>query len=1072
MKTIDNCTELLCPELKKAIHPGSTISIVADSFSIFAYHELQKQLERASSIRFIFTTPTFVEGDKHKSDNSGQFAISRYERSLCNSAFEIRPRNTLTQRELARKCVAWIEQRVKFKANITMQRMLQFILVDDTVFTGINGFTCTDLGSEQGECMYYDIRIAERSEAPRLFSLFEQLWNDNHRIIDVTPTVIERLTHIFRNNDPDFIYFISIYHIFNEFIKSLDGDFTASGSNNFQNSRIWNMLYEFQSQAAKIILYNLEKYHGTILADSVGLGKTFTALAVIKYYLDSRKSVLVLCPKKLYENWNMYRSHYHNNPLIDDCLSYDVLYHSDLSRTKGSSNGIDLAQFKWEDYDLLVIDESHNFRNGGQNINDDDDSEVEKQDNRYDRLMKEVIRKGRKTNVLMLSATPVNNRFADLKNQLALAYEGQSEQLNQKLNLRHSIDEIFKNSQREFTKWCKNPIDERTTDSLVNALDPDFFKLLEAVTIARSRKHVETYYSHEIGKFPQRLKPISLRAKLSNDNDDISYHAVYDLLDQLNLHVYTPSLYIHPSKLSKYEARFGHNKGITIQGRELGIRKLMATNLLKRIESCAHAFRLTLERVLYNINKKLEAIAEYETRKNGSIRGVENEQIEKDISEDDAEIITISVGKNFEIDCADMDYISWRDHLQADVEVITQLLAFISPITSQTDEKLRLLKDEIRAKIEHPFNAQNKKIIIFSAFADTADYLYEHLAPYVKSEFNLNSAKITGNGCVTTASPKIRELNEILSDFSPSSKARHLIPGEHADIDLLIATDVISEGQNLQDCDYLVNFDIHWNPVRIIQRFGRIDRIGSTNASIQLVNFWPDLELEDYIKLEERVRTRMTGIDIVTGNATENPLSPAEKGDLEYRCRQLQRLQKEVVDLEEMNQGVSIMDLGLNEFRLDLNGYLENLDAVRNMPMGLCAAVQPNADCPAGAIFVLRNTNNEVNIGQQNRIHPFYLVYVANDGSIIDNHLSPRRILSKLRKSCKGVRALKNADATLDDLSRVSELLTRAIESIVNVNNESSLQTFFHGRQIGFLDEHNGMDDFELVSFIVVAEEG
>lgn len=1066
MRTIDNTSQILCDELKRTLKAGSKVCIVADSFSIFAYQKLKKYLDRAESVRFIFTAPTFIDSGDDKAA-ADQFAIMRQrrEQDLCNSEYELRPRNTLSQRELARECAKWINAKVRFKANITAKRMISFMIVDETVFNGIHGFTCTDLGCERGDSMFYNIQVLDKTEGASLITVFEQIWNDNINMIDVTPAVLEKISTVFQNNDPDFIYFISIYHIFHEFIQSLDDGNTDRSD--FMNSKIWQMLYEFQAQAAKIILYNLERYNGTILADSVGLGKTFTALAVIKYYLDNRKSVLVLCPKKLYENWNMYKGHYVNNPLVDDDLNYDILYHSDLTRTKGMSNGIDLSRFKWEDFDLIVIDESHNFRNGGQNIDDDDE---EKPDNRYDRLMKQAIRKGRRTHVLMLSATPVNNRFVDLKNQLALSYEGNSQNIDKKLQLKHNIDDIFKSAQTEFNRWCKRPIESRTAQTLVDMLDPDFFRLLEAVTIARSRKHIEKYYqSSGIGKFPKRLDPISKRSALSNIEQAPSYSDIYDLLDTLNLHVYAPSLYIHPSKLYKYESAFGKNThGITLRGRELGLRSLMATNLLKRIESSIFSFRLTVERVRQTIHNRLKSIADYEAHRSTMLPDDTEANISAELSEDDQDNICISAGKKLKIDCADMDYISWRARLLEDQSILDHILQLIQCIDPLHDEKLHELKRLIDNKIKHPLNPQNSKIIIFSAFIDTADYLYEQLANDIKDHYHLNTAEVTGNAVKSTLSASL-SLNDVLTNFSPKSKSRHLIPGKHEDIDILIATDVISEGQNLQDCDYLINYDIHWNPVRIIQRFGRIDRIGSQNTQIQLVNFWPDLELEDYIKLEERVKTRMTGIDVITGNATENPLTPAEKSDLEYRRRQLERLQTEVTDIEDMNQGVSIMDLGLNEFRLDLNNYLQNFSAAKNTPKGLCAAVLSSDEMPPGAIFILKNIHHEMNINQQNRIHPFYLVYVSDNGDILYNHLSPKDILSKLRKSCKAVYSDTMANRVLDDLSHASELLTRAIQSIVNVNSESDIHAFLHGRTISFADDA-AADDFELISFVVITE--
>ena len=669
---------------------------------------------------------------------------------------------------------------------------------------------------------------------------------------DVTEMIISNISTAYNENSPEFIYFMTLYNVFSEFLDDISEDVLPNEATGFKQSKIWDMLYDFQRDAVLAIINKLERYNGCILADSVGLGKTFTALAVIKYYENRNKTVLVLCPKKLSENWNTYKDNYVNNPIASDRLNYDVLFHTDLSRNGGFSNGLDLDRLNWGNYDLVVIDESHNFRNGA-------GTHANTQENRYVKLMDKVIRAGVKTKVLMLSATPVNNRFTDLKNQLALAYEGNSEYINEQLDTKKPIEEIFRQAQKAFNAWSKLEPEARTTDALLRTLDFDFFEVLDSVTIARSRRHIEKYYNtEEIGKFPERLKPISKRPSLTDLDNAINYNQIYEQLMQLTLCIYTPSNYIFPSKMSKY-VDLTHNKGnnLTQKGREQGIQRLMSINLLKRLESSVYSFNLTLGRIRDLIQGTIDAINQFE--KYGSADLDMYEANDNDFDMEDGNTDFFTVGKKVKIDLADMDYKTWRSELQHDADTLELLTLMVADITPEHDLKLQTLFKLLDEKMANPINEGNKKVLIFSAFSDTAEYLYDQVAAYMKSHYSLDTAVITGtiDGRTTIRGLKAT-LNNVLTCFSPISKSRDvLMPGSTKEIDVLIATDCISEGQNLQDCDYLVNYDIHWNPVRIIQRFGRIDRIGSRNQYIQLVNFWPDMTLDDYINLKSRVETRM-----------------------------------------------------------------------------------------------------------------------------------------------------------------------------------------------------------------------
>lgn len=1072
MKIFDNVTEIVKDDLIQIIKKGSKVSIAAECFSMYAYSALKKQLENIDELRFIFTFPTFITEAVPKQQR--EFYIPRLSResSLYGTEFEIKLRNELTQKDISKECADWIKRKVTFKSNVTNEKMTGFMTIDQSTYMPINGFTTVDLGCERGNNAYYPVQKTESYENAKYFlNLFEQIWNDKKILQEVTDKVIESISVAYQENSPEFIYFFILYNIFHEFLDDISEDELPNEATGFKQSKIWGMLYDFQKDAVLAIINKLEKYNGCILADSVGLGKTFTALAVIKYYENRNRSVLVLCPKKLSENWNTYKTNYINNPIAEDRLRYDVLYHTDLSRTKGTSNGIDLERLNWGNYDLVVIDESHNFRNGA-------GTHANTQENRYMKLMDKVIRAGVKTKALMLSATPVNNRFVDLKNQLAIAYEGDSENMNQKLDTSKTIEEIFKQAQRAFNAWSKLEPKERTTNVLLKTLDFDFFELLDSVTIARSRKHIEKYYNvSEIGKFPERRKPISLRPRLTDLNSAINYNEIYEQLMLLSLCIYTPSNYIFPSKMQKY-IDLTHNKGngLTQIGREEGIRRLMSINLLKRLESSVNSFQLTLNRIKALIEDTIQAIDDFEKYGAANIDMYEASESELDI--DDANTDYFTVGKKVKIDLADMDYKTWRNELKADAEVLELLTFMVSDITPEHDSKLQELLKLISDKIENPINPGNKKVLVFSAFSDTAEYLYDNVSAYIKKKYGLDTAVITGSiDGKTTIKGFKSNLNNVLTCFSPKSKGRDvLMPGSKTEIDILIATDCISEGQNLQDCDYLVNYDIHWNPVRIIQRFGRIDRIGSRNEQIQLVNFWPDMDLDEYINLKGRVETRMK-ISIMTSTGDDDLINPEEKGDLEYRKEQLKRLQEEVVDIEDMSNGISIVDLGLNEFRLDLLEYVKNHDDLDKKPKGLHAVVPATDELSEGVIFILRNVNNSVNIDNQNRIHPFYMVYIGIDGEVICDYLNPKKMLDDIRLLCRGKsEPIKNLcqrfnEETDDgrDMSEMSELLSEAINSIIDSKEESDIDSLFAaGGTSALMSEVSGLDDFELISFLVV----
>ncbi len=1076
IQLFDNINNRLADDLKTEIKKHSKLSIAAACFSIYAYQDLKKQLENIDELRFIFTSPTFLSGANHKEQR--EFYIPRQEReqSLYGTDFELRLRNQMTQKAISKECADWIRTKVQFKSNRTNRFIQPFINIGDKyTYIGMNGFTTTDLGTEKGNALAMYVNRLENENSKQYLNLFNEIWNDPEQMEDVKQRILEHIETIYAENAPEYIYMVTLYNIFKEFLNDISDDVLPNEATGFKQSQIWNKLFAFQKDAARDIIHKLEKYNGCILADSVGLGKTFTALAVIKYYECRNKSVLVLCPKKLQDNWATYKENYLNNPVAKDRLRYDVLYHTDLSRDHGMSGSIDLSKINWGNYDLLVIDESHNFRNGGKTTVDEDGIESY---NRYNQLMEKVIKSGVKTKVLMLSATPVNNRFVDLKYQLELAYEGMEDEINEKLNTKKSLSVIFNNAQRAFNDWSKLPEEKRTTEALLNKLDQDFFEVLDSVTIARSRKHIEkSYDTSEIGKFPTRLEPDNRYPAITLDESlGINYADLFGKLEHLYLSVYSPSKFIFPSKLPKYESKYGKKagKGISLTGREMGTRKLMAINLMKRLESSWFSFNETAKSIADKINKAVSAIEKF--KKSHSVKGFKLDIF--DIDDDDEQIDT-TYGE-YSIDFNDMDYESWLRELQNDQAIFNDIIELFSHMTPELDNKLNELKSIIKNKIEHPLNANNKKVLIFTAWADTAQYLYDNISKYVSKEFGLNTGVVTGDANTSDSTIKRNgdkgkfDFNELLTMFSPVSKDRDVLnnmPSE--DIDILIGTDCISEGQNLQDCDYMVNFDIHWNPVRIVQRFGRIDRIGSKNDKIQMVNFWPERELDKYIDLTNRVQNRMTGVAITSTGI--NVIGKDQ--DLQYRKAQLEKIKTETPDLEDMNTGVNIMDLGLNEFRLEVVDYRKSHPEIEHAAKGMHAVVAAKSDMPSGVIFVLRNVNNGEKIDKQNRLHPFYMVYLSENGDVVCDHLSAKKMLDIMGRLCKGQTAPNKAlcksfnTETKDgfDMKHYSEMLNKSIQTIINVKEESDVNSIFtYGGSTLGVNNIQGLDDFELICFVVV----
>ncbi len=1067
-------------ELKENLEKSSKLSIISAYFTIYAYQELKKELSKIDSLRFLFTEQNFKKQDD---ELLRQYYISKKinNNTLFGNEFEIKLKNELNQTNIARECAEWLKNKAEIKSlkfpNPAQPRLIHIKNPTkyNVAISGTIDFTTDALGVTPSNRIDNNICMIGNAETQSFLQMFDTYWNNPEFVVDVKEQILEQMKTIYKENTPEFIYFITLYSVFNDYLDELTEDKILKTRTGFKNTTIWNMLYKFQKDGVIGAIEKIEKFNGCIIADSVGLGKTFTALAIIKYYELRNDRVLVLAPKKLRENWSVYTLNDKRNILAADRFGFDVLNHTDLSRYKGYSGEINLETINWSNYDLVVIDESHNFRNNTPRKNTI---------NRYQRLMNDIIKAGVKTKVLMLSATPVNNKMNDIKNQINIITEAKDNAFSS-IGL-NSVETILRNAQRAFNVWSKLPDEERTTARFLDSINLEYFKLLDALTIARSRKHIEKYYDiNDIGKFPTRLKPINIKSNIDMYAEFPSMQDVNTTIKKLNLGIYAPVEYILPSQKASYSEKYdvevkdGKSK-FTQADREKQLVNLMRVNILKRLESSISAFTITIQNILNTINSALNKIennsTEYDTDINIS-----------DIDLDDNEYEEMMFGNKVKILFKDIDLIRWKQDLLLDKEKLEWLLQESSKITPDRDSKLNDLKTLIAEKINNPINENNKKLIIFSAFADTTNYLYNNLQSWLKNEFGLYTAAVNGSGNNKSNFPnvKLSDLNAVLTNFSPYSKKRDKIyPEIKEEIDVLIATDCISEGQNLQDCDYLVNYDIHWNPVRIIQRFGRIDRIGSPNDKIQLVNFWPNMELDEYINLEARVQNRMVMLD-VSATGEENVISEKpsnEMNDLEYRRNQLKNLQDKVMDLEDISGNISITDLTLNDFKIDLMEYMKtHRDELDNAPTGMYAIVnlEDNLkdELKPGVIYTLKQVK-EVKTKEQNVLAPYYMVHIAFDGEIKYSFMQSKKLMDFYKKLCVGksevlsdlVKQFNEETKDGCDMTQYSQLLKSAIENIVGKKEEAGVASLFSAGGTNFYKSSNSSNsqDFELVSFLII----
>ncbi len=1065
-------------ELQDSIINGSKLSVITGYFTIYAYYELKGELDKIDNMRLIFTQSNALD---NKDKEVREFFINN-DSSIFGNPYEIKLRNEMTQGPISKMCSEWIEDKVDVKSfkkpntahprmfNVENESMEDSISINGTVdFTSDGlGFTNSDR-QDMNTCVYGDYALSNQT-------IFNTIWDDSDVLVDVKDELLNQLSMMYKENSAEFIYFVSLYNVFYDYLDELDEEKMVKTRTGFKNTEIWNKLYKFQKDAVYGVINKIENYNGCILADSVGLGKTFTALAVIKYYELRNDRVLVLVPKKLRDNWTVYTLNDKRNIFINDRFNYDVLNHTDLSRYNGYSGTIDLKNINWGNYDLIVIDESHNFRNN---------PPIKGRKTRYQRLMEDIIKAGVETKVLMLSATPVNNRMNDIKNQINFITEDNDNALsNEGID---SISNTLKNAQTAFNQWSKLDTLDRTSENFVDMVDMNYFKLLDTLTLARSRKHIQKYYNtDDIGKFPERLTPINIYSDIDLTEEYPPISEVNDEISHLNLGVYAPFRYIRLDKRIHYEELYDTSVGggrviLKQSDRDESIVGLIRINLLKRLESSIHSFSLTVERLLKKINHVLSKI-ENNTDK------FDTEIDINLIDPDGEEYDDLMFGKKNRVLFQDLDLMKLKPDLIRDKEILEKILIESQKVTSKQDAKLLDLKNQISEKIENPINNANKKVLIFTAFADTAKYLYENLNTWLKREYGLHSALVTGsNNNKTTLKTltSVNDFNEILLNFSPISKERNKIDNTLTDeISVLIGTDCISEGQNLQDCDYLINYDIHWNPVRIIQRFGRIDRIGSINDQIQLVNFWPNMDLDEYINLNQRVKNRMILADL-SSTADDNLLNGEEENqlnELQYRKKQLEKLQTEVMDLEDVSGGISITDLTFNDFKVELMEYMkEHGKELKNSPTGIYSIVNIDEELKnqlkPGVIFLLKQVHNQEEINNQNSIQPYYLIYITADETIGLNYTQSKKILDYYKKLCSGktevqkefIKQFNKETQNGINMSKYSNLLSLSIENIQGKKQETGVQSLFtKGGTVTVRQDKNGLEDFELITFLIL----
>ncbi len=1077
--------------LKSKIQNGSSLSIVSAYFTIYAFEALKASLVDIKDLRFLFGEPRFVKSlDPERTDKKA-FKIEDEGLQL---------QNRLEQKRVAKECAKWIKKKVQIRSiralNLLHGKMYHIAHngVEEAIM-GSSNFTVRGLGlSQTSNNIELNLEVDSNRDRRDLKTWFDELWNNQELVEDVKAEVLLYLEQLYQNHAPEFIYYKTLFHIFEQYLDEQESSGLLAEQMQLVDTEIWNALFEFQKDGVKGAINKIRQHNGCVIADSVGLGKTFEALAVIKYFELQNDKVLVLCPKKLRDNWTIYQAQNNSelNPFLKDRFGYTVLSHTDLSRDGGRSGDIDLATINWGNYQLVVIDESHNFRNNTPGKRDEDGNLIRK--SRYQRLMEDIIQSGVKTKVLLLSATPVNNDLKDLRNQIYFFTEDSDDAFRESLGI-GSLKDTLATAQRTFTEWAKQRGVHRQTSTLLEQLSSAFFKLLDALTIARSRKHIEKYYRNslkELGGFPDRGTPISVSPDIDLKKQFMSYDELNEEISKYQLSLFNPSKYVLSEHQSQYDTQQIRN--FTQSDREHYLIGMMKVNFLKRLESSVHSFAITMQRTIEKIDALEGRIRRFQKVRDDN-PDLDLEEIEIEALEDEELQEAMQVGKKLVFNMAHLNVDTWLKDLKRDKEQLTLPYLFAKDITPDRDAKLAKLKELIAEKVKNPTitknDQPNRKVLVFTHFADTATYLYNALRQWATDELRIHIAMVSGGSENKTTFGR-NEFSHILTNFSPVAKKRAQMESmpQDSEIDLLIGTDCISEGQNLQDCDYLINYDIHWNPVRIIQRFGRIDRIGSINDRVQLVNFWPTSDLNRYIKLKNRVEARMALVDIAATQG-DNLLEPEEIQDvisdeLTYRDQQLRRLQKEVLDLEEFNESIALNEFTLDDFRIELMKYIEsNRQILEDAPFGLYAVVPTHPEYPMitpGVVFCLRQKGDSTENEKLNPLQPYFLVYIREDGEVRFTFAQPKQILEMYRLLCENAKNPYEELCALFDkqtdnganMAQYNDLLEKAVRSLSLTYKKRAIGNLLSGRS-GTLPKKQQQvsqtTDFELITWLVIKSE-
>jgi SNF2 family DNA or RNA helicase len=1074
--------------LAEKISDNSVLSVVSAYFTIYAYEALAERLDRVDTLRFLFGEPRFISTLDPEKNDKKSFKIEDEGLELANR---------LQQKEIARRCAEWIRDKVEIR-SIRQTNLLHGKLYHihdghrEHAILGSSNFTLRGLGLSATPNIELNLIVDSDRDRADLKAWFDDIWADDKLVADVKDEVLSYLSQLYVNHPPEFIYFKTLFHVFERFLSGQADDAQLFDRTAIVDTDVWKALFDFQKDGAKGAIHKINAHNGCILADSVGLGKTYTALAVIKYHELRNQRVLVLCPKKLRDNWTVFLAQNNSelNPFLKDRFAYTVLSHTDLSRETGKVDGVDLATLNWGNFDLVVIDESHNFRNNVKGKRDEDGNVIRK--SRYERLMQDIIQTGVKTKVMLLSATPVNNDLKDLRNQIYFVTEDIDTAFSKSFGI-HSIKETLGTAQKTFMEWAMRA-GEKDAKDLMDRLPAGFFTLLDEITIARSRKHIQRYYRSSlaaIGQFPKRARPISISADIDSKHRFPTYDRLNEEIEKYQLALFKPSAYVLPQFKSLYAGE-GAIKNFSQETRERFLIGMMKVNFLKRLESSVRSFAITMDRTVKKLEDLEARIGQYQELRDAKAQELQSELFIMEAEEDEELREAFEVGTlKYRLEHMDVD--RWLADLASDKQQLSMLAETANGVTPDRDAKLAELKKIIEQKVRHPttnnHGEENRKIIVFCAFADTAAYLYENLEDWARNKLSVHIALVSGGAKPNRTTFGHADFSQILTNFSPRAKQRAKMKTmpQDGEIDILIATDCISEGQNLQDCDLLANYDIHWNPVRIIQRFGRIDRIGSQNKEIQLINFWPTPDLNKYINLKNRVEARMALVDI-SATAEDNILQSDDlreliKDDMRYRDKQLMRLKDEVLDLEDFNESVSINEFTLDDFRMELATYIEaNKAKLEEAPFGLYAVVPPHAEFQTiqpGAIYCLKQRIEASGNEAVNPLQPYFLVYIRDDGEVRYNFTSPKQILEIFRALCQGktepyaqlCELFDTETKNGEDMSQYSALLDRAVTAIAAQFERKNAGNLFAGRGGKLTDagkQVKSTGDFDLITWLVI----